>query len=129
MAGLEVLAERKLEDDRLFEKRLVSELKKEEEELGGSTEKFVTAAYRAQLEAFSKVSVIRGAFFWMLRMGSGWDPRPTDDHPKGRQLHGTSASHSADGYPFQVWSLLEMARLGVATALDDTYDGTCAALP
>ena len=53
-ALLDRTAERKLEDDRLFEKRLVTELKQEEEELGGGTEKFVTAAYRAQLEANKK---------------------------------------------------------------------------
>lgn len=84
--------------------------------------------YRAQLEAFSKVDVIRGAFFWTLRMGSGWDPRPTDAFPNGRQLDGTSASRSLDGYPFQVWSLLEMERMGVATALNQPYKGTCAAV-
>lgn len=84
--------------------------------------------YKAQLEAFGKVGVIRGSFFWTLRMGSGWDPRPTATHPHGKQVGGTSGSKSADGYPFQVWSLLEMARLGVATPLDKSYEGTCAAI-
>ena len=84
--------------------------------------------YRAQLEAMSKVDVLRGAFFWTLRMGSGWDPRPTAEYPKGRQLEGTSSSQSFDGYRFQVWSLLEMAQMGIVTAIDKSYDGTCAAL-
>lgn len=53
-ALLEKTQERKLEDERLFEKRLVNELKEEEKELGGASEKFVTAAYRAQLEANKK---------------------------------------------------------------------------
>ena len=53
-ALLEKTQERKLEDERLFEKRLVTELKEEEKELGGASEKFVTAAYRAQLEANKK---------------------------------------------------------------------------
>ena len=29
-------------------------------------------------------------------------------------------------YPFRVWSLLEMAALGVATPLDKDYAGACA---
>jgi hypothetical protein len=53
-ALLEKTQERKLDDERLFEKRLVRELKEEEKELGGASEKFVTAAYRAQLEANKK---------------------------------------------------------------------------
>jgi hypothetical protein len=53
-ALLEKTQERKLDDERLFEKRLVTELKEEEKELGGASEKFVTAAYRAQLEANKK---------------------------------------------------------------------------
>jgi coiled-coil domain-containing protein 55 len=43
-------AERKKEDEKLFEKRLVKELQEEEEEFG-QTEKFVTSAYKAQLLA------------------------------------------------------------------------------
>ena len=83
------------------------------------------ALYQAQLSAFGKVARIRGAFFWTLRMGSGWDPRPSEEYPKGRQINGTSASKSVPGYPFQVWSLLEMARLGVATALNESYPDVC----
>ena len=81
--------------------------------------------YQAQLSAFGKVARIRGAFFWTLRMGSGWDPRPTGEHPHGRQLPGSSAWRSLAGYPYPVWSLLEMARLGVAVPLDVSYAGTC----
>ena len=46
-------------------------------------------------------------------MGSGWDPRPTKAHPHGRQVDGSSAWRSLRGYPFPVWSLLEMAEQGV----------------
>ena len=45
-ALIEKTQERKLDDEKLFEKRLVRELKEEEKELGGASEKFVTAAYR-----------------------------------------------------------------------------------
>ena len=27
-----------------------------------------------------------GHFFWTLRMGSGWDPRPTTEHPRARRV-------------------------------------------
>uniref|UniRef100_A0A7S2GNX6 glucan 1,3-beta-glucosidase n=1 Tax=Haptolina brevifila TaxID=156173 RepID=A0A7S2GNX6_9EUKA len=86
----------------------------------------LTQLYREQLETFSKRPEIRGTFFWTLRMGSGWDPRPTADAPEGMQLKGTSASQSMPFYPFQVWSLLEMAKEGIATPFDKSYEGTCA---
>ena len=54
-------------------------------------------------------------------MGSGWDPRPTEAHPHGRQVDGSSAWRSLRGYPFPVWSLLEMSVAGVATPLNLSY--------
>ena len=69
---------------------------------------------------------VRGAFFWTLRMGSGWDPRPAAGYPHGRQLEGTSAWKSLANYPFKVWSLLELTAAGVATPLNLPYEGTCA---
>ena len=59
-----------------------------------------------------------GSFFWTLRMGSGWDPRPTAAAPRGAQAAGSAADTSLPGYPYRVWSLLEMARLGVVTPLN-----------
>jgi len=59
-------------------------------------------------------------------MGSGWDPRPTATHPHGQQLDGSSAWRSLPAYPFPVWSLLEMAVVGVATPLNHSYTGACA---
>ena len=82
--------------------------------------------YREQLSLFSrKAPTVVGHFFWTLRMGSGWDPRPTASHPHGRQRDGSSASRSLPGYPFPVWSLMEMARLGIATPLNRSHDGEC----
>ena len=56
--------------------------------------------YREQLDVFARSPAVMGAFFWTLRMGSGWNPRPTDAHPHGQQLDGTSAWRSKPGYPF-----------------------------
>ena len=81
--------------------------------------------YREQIYAFSKHSAVSGAFFWTLRMGSGWDPRPTKEYPKGRQVGGSTAWKSLPGYPFPVWSLLEMAEAGVASPLNEVTEGTC----
>jgi len=86
----------------------------------------LTQLYREQLETFGNRPEVRGAFFWTLRMGSGWDPRPTAANPNGVQLKGTSAWKSLPFYPFQVWSLLEMATEGIATSLSASYAGTCA---
>jgi len=77
--------------------------------------------YQEQLETFSATPGFSGAFFWTLRMGSGWDPRPTKAHPHGRQVDGSSAWRSLPGYPFPVWSLLEMGVAGVATPLNLSY--------
>ena len=89
------------------------------------TRSHLARLYREQLEVFYTTPGLVGAFFWTLRMGSGWDPRPTEESPRGRQLPGSSAWHSLADYPYPVWSLLEMARLGVAAPLDVSYAGTC----
>ena len=86
----------------------------------------LTRLFQEQLHSFASYPNVAGAFFWTLRMGSGWDPRPTDEHPHGVQLEGTSAWKSAPGYPFAVWSLLELAAAGIAQRLDSSYDGACA---
>ena len=85
--------------------------------------------YYEQLDVFlgGGTPRVRGAFFWTLRMGSGWDPRPSEEHPHGQQLEGSSAWASLPGYPYQVWSLLELAAVGVATPLNETsaWVGAC----
>ena len=87
--------------------------------------KQLTILFKEQLEVFHATPKLEGSFYWALRMGSGWDPRPTDGYPEGRQLEDSSAWKSLETYPFQVWSLLEMARLGIAQPLDGDYEGTC----
>ena len=91
-----------------------------------ATRKQLIQFYREQIETFSSRKEIRGAFFWTLRMGSGWDPRPSEHHPHGVQLPGSSAWHSFEAYPFKIWSLLEMKAAGIASPLNQKYAGTCA---
>jgi hypothetical protein len=90
------------------------------------TAKQIQRLYQEQLDVFGRKPNVIGHFFWTLRMGSGWDPRPTDTHPRGRQVEGTSSSRSLKDYPFRIWSLLEMKRLGIATPLNRSYAGACA---
>jgi len=82
--------------------------------------------YREQIETFRKRKEVRGAFFWTLRMGSGWDPRPSAGYPNGRQVDDSTAWKSLAAYPFKVWSLLELSKAGIATQLNLPYEGTCA---
>ena len=70
-----------------------------------------------------------GHFFWTLRMGSGWDPRPTAAHPHGRQIGSSSASRSLSGYPFRVWSLLELAANHIATPMSEPDSRACEGVP
>ena len=82
--------------------------------------------YREQLAVFTTSPSVGGAFYWTLRMGSGWDPRPTDAAPDGRQRDGTSAWRSRPGYPYTVWSLLEMAHEDIIEAMDaESVFGAC----
>lgn len=76
-----------------------------------------------QLEVYSTDKAVVGHFYWTLRMGSGWDPRPTEASPNGRQIEGTSASKSVPGFPFKVWSLLEMAENGIITSVQHADGG------
>jgi hypothetical protein len=82
--------------------------------------------FNEQLSVYSSSPEVVGAFYWTLRMGSGWDPRPTADDPGPRQVNGTSASKSLPAFPFKVWSLLEMASHGIVSRLDDPVSDACA---
>jgi len=91
-----------------------------------ATVRELTRLYREQLEMFGrKAPEVVGHFFWTLRMGSGWDPRPSDTHPFGRQREGTSSRRSQADFPFRSWSLLEMADIGIATPINRSYAGVC----
>jgi hypothetical protein len=58
-----------------------------------------------------------GQHHWALRMGSGWDPRPTPAAPRGAQTPGSAWDTSLPGFWPAVWGLGELARLGVAVPL------------
>jgi hypothetical protein len=59
-------------------------------------------------------------------MGSGWDPRPTPSAPSGAQAPGSAWDASLLGFWPAVWSLGELARVGVAVPLADlAVTGVC----
>ena len=59
-----------------------------------------------------------GQDHWTLRMGSGWDPRPTAEHPNGTQVEGSAWNASLPSFGEAVWSLGELIRHGVAQPLE-----------
>ncbi len=94
----------------------------------GETRANLARLFREQLDVYASARGVIGSFYWTLRMGSGWDPRPSEAAPRGSQAAGSSARSSLAGYPYRVWSLLEMAELGVATPLNESAGGSaCAA--
>jgi len=109
--------------------------------------------YREQISVFAATEEVIGHFFWTLRMGSGWDPRPdtsatlprrfddasgSEPSPaaappngghvqgsNGRHVQGASAWRSLGDYPYKVWSFLEMSAYGIVTPLDELYTSAC----
>ena len=59
-----------------------------------------------------------GQHHWALRMGSGWDPRPSSAHPAGYQVNGTAWDRSDPSFPFACWNLGELIRTRIAVPLD-----------
>ena len=67
-----------------------------------------------------------GQHHWALRMGSGWDPRPTADHPNGAQQPGSAWDASLPSFGPAVWSLGELIRHGIAQPLSSlNISGVC----
>lgn len=58
-----------------------------------------------------------GQHHWALRMGSGWDPRPSTDAPQGRQVPGSAWNQALPQFNDAVWGLGELIRLGIARPL------------
>lgn len=84
--------------------------------------------YANQMSLFSAPAAgASGQHHWALRMGSGWDPRPTGEAPGGAQAPGTAWDRSAASFPYAVWSLGELFRVGIAKPLAElAVTGVCA---
>jgi hypothetical protein len=79
-----------------------------------------------QMSLFMSLPGCVGQFAWTLRMGSGWDPRPTLASPYGHQVPGTSWNQSLPSFAFAVWNYLELLRVGVALPLKTlNIQGVC----
>ena len=67
-----------------------------------------------------------GQHHWSLRLGSGWDPRPTSNSPNGGQVSGSAWDTSLSGFGDAVWNLGELIRVGVAQPLSSlNVSGVC----
>ena len=77
---------------------------------------FLTAMYANQIQNFyfhSKTTELKGGYYWAARMGSGWQPIPSDEFPDGHQVTGSAYNTSLSTYPFCAWSLTELKRLNL----------------
>ena len=63
--------------------------------------------------------------FYAMSVSDNAALKSLDDLAFGLHLTYQSAWRSLPGYPFPVWSLLEMAAAGVATPLDEKPTGIC----
>jgi aryl-phospho-beta-D-glucosidase BglC (GH1 family) len=67
-----------------------------------------------------------GQHHWALRMGSGWDPRPSSENPTGGQVSGSAWDTSIQVFGPAVWNLGELIRVGVAQPLKTlNVSGVC----
>ena len=67
-----------------------------------------------------------GQHHWTLRMGSGWEPRPSAENPSGGQVPGSAWNQSLPGFDDAVWSLGDLMRVGVAQPLKElNVTGIC----
>ena len=91
---------------------LATQLDADDQDLDdAATAAFLRRFYANQVSAY--LTGASGHFYWNLRMGSGWDPRPTPDSPRGRQLPGSSAYSARPGFRFSAWSFLALLQRGI----------------
>eukprot|EP01062_Namystynia_karyoxenos_P004652 TRINITY_DN11656_c0_g1_i1.p1 TRINITY_DN11656_c0_g1~~TRINITY_DN11656_c0_g1_i1.p1 ORF type:complete len:642 (+),score=158.46 TRINITY_DN11656_c0_g1_i1:75-1928(+) len=69
--------------------------------------------YANQISMYKSIPGTVGMFYYSLRMGSGWDPRPSSEFPNGRQVNGTAWDTSIPSYASRHWNLGELKRLGI----------------
>ena len=70
-----------------------------------------------------------GFYFWNFRMGSGWDPRPTAEWPKGHQVGSSAANRSLPTYALTSWNFLELRAAGIIVPLASLeVTGRCACM-
>ena len=74
---------------------------------------FFRAFFANQFSHYASLPGSEAAYFFSLRMGSGWDPRPSIGSPNGTQAPGTSISKSFNDSLVQHWSLLALNEAGV----------------
>eukprot|EP00055_Hartaetosiga_balthica_P002288 m.3435 g.3435 ORF g.3435 m.3435 type:complete len:491 (-) comp2069_c0_seq2:1488-2960(-) len=87
---------------------------------------FLKTFHANQMSAFYTAKGVVGQFYWTVRMGSGWDPRPTPSHPFGHQVNGTAYNLSLPSYQYRDWNLSELIRVGIASPLSSlNITGVC----
>jgi hypothetical protein len=81
-----------------------------------------------QVSVWESIPGTAGHYYWTLRQGSGWDPRPNaTQNPAfngGFQLQGTAWNQSLRSFGTRNWNLGELVRVGVAKMPADVA-GVC----
>lgn len=72
-----------------------------------------------QVSMFDSTPQTVGQYYWALRMGSGWDPRPNISgvDPQTHQRNGTAWDTSLKSFGDRVWNLGELARVGIVKSV------------
>jgi hypothetical protein len=77
----------------------------------------LTSLLADQISLFESTAGTTGHYYWTIRQGSGWDPRPnasTNPMFSGHQLKGTAWNRSLRSFRTRNWNLGELVRVGVA---------------
>jgi len=76
----------------------------------------LASLFADQVSMFESTDGTTGHYYWAMRMGSGWDPRP-EAAAGGHQVKGTAWDRSLKSYGDRTWNLGELARVGVVKSL------------
>ena len=78
--------------------------------------KNLASLFADQVSMFESTAGTTGHYYWAMRMGSGWDPRP-EAAESGHQIKGTAWNLSLKSYGDRTWNLGELARVGAVKSV------------
>jgi hypothetical protein len=82
-----------------------------------SVAKNLASLFADQVSMFESTGTT-GQYYWAMRMGSGWDPRPDSKAATtGYQIEGTAWDTSLKSFRDRTWNLGELARVGIVKSV------------
>jgi hypothetical protein len=83
-----------------------------------AVQKSLRSLFADQVSLFEQTAGTAGQFYWAMRMGSGWDPRPDSAAAaSGHQVAGTAWDTSLKEFKVRTWNLGELARVGIVKSV------------